>query len=258
MFINSPQVQRLSRAGLWLGVHAFLLVIFLDHSDARPRVLFNRYNLPYAGGLALLLLMGILGTLLILRGATNKLPARLVALRRPMFYLAVTLVATLIIGAVWTTLSLQLTALQRELLRTYLTLAALAVVYLLLFWQAAEVRVPYFMWLLVGGLAAAAAFVVALHYMDRFPRLNTIDELQNYIVDWTVAHTGLLGNTIYRQMIPMPVAFIDGPHYPLGLMLGLIGDGLWQARFARLLLVCLALPFIYLAGKRMYGKRAAL
>src|SRR5258708_31763071 len=59
-------------------------------------------------------------------------------------------------------------------------------------------------------------------------------------------------------MIRMPVAFIDAPHYPLGLLLRLIGDGFCKARFAGLLMACLALPFIYLAGKRIYGVRAAL
>src|SRR5258708_1310784 len=59
-------------------------------------------------------------------------------------------------------------------------------------------------------------------------------------------------------MIRMPVAFIDAQPYPLGILLRLIGDGFGQARFARLLMACLALPFIYLAGKRMYGVRAAL
>src|SRR5258708_7783209 len=59
-------------------------------------------------------------------------------------------------------------------------------------------------------------------------------------------------------MIRMPVAFIDAQPYPLGILLRLIGDGFWQARFARLLMACLALPFIYLWGRRVGGGRAAL
>src|SRR5262249_17005942 len=50
----------------------------------------------------------------------------------------------------------------------------------------------------------------------------------------------------------------DSPHYILGFLLRYIGDGFWQARMARLLLSFLALPFIYLSGKRMYGPRTGL
>src|SRR5689334_21301093 len=44
----------------------------------------------------------------------------------------------------------------------------------------------------------------------------------------------------------------------MGFVLRFFGDTLWQSRFARMLLACLALPFIYLCGKIMYGKRTGV
>ena len=77
-------------------------------------------------------------------------------------------------------------------------------------------------------------------------------------MQWTFANTGLLGDTLYKQMIPIPQPIYDTPHYVLGFLLRFIGDTFWSARFARLLMACLALPFIYLSGKRMYGARTGL
>jgi hypothetical protein len=111
----------------------------------------------------------------------------------------------------------------------------------------------------IGGLLLAFILVVlSIAFIDRFPQLDTLDELHNWVVQWTYARTGLLGDWFYRQMIPLPQPIYDSFHIPAALLLRFIGDDFWHARFARFALTCITLPFIYESGKILYGKRAGL
>ncbi|HLY24955.1 MAG TPA: glycosyltransferase family 39 protein, partial [Aggregatilineales bacterium] len=207
-------------------------------------------------------IIGVIGTYVVYDLDERTPPGLLKVLRRyTIFSLAVVVIGTFAIATLWLWMPLNGTDFQKELLRGYLTSAILTATYAALYWResAQEARrLSYPVWVIAGAVVALLTLLVAIHYLDRFPRLNTIDELQNWIVQWTVANTGMLGSAIYRQMLPMPVVFYDGPHLLLGQLLKLFGDSFWQARVARLLLACLALPFIYLSGKRMYGQRAGL
>ncbi len=244
---------------IWLLSHAVILRILLDNQDLEPAVL-GRYNLFYALGMALVAAAGLLGAVWILVSARIRPPRWLESLRASRLFMAAVLAGgALLMLAIWLTpFRIFVTPLQKELLRGYGTGAILVGVYHLLFWCGRDRRAPWSAWLAVAGVAGAGALIITIHYLDRFPQLNTIDELHNWVVQWTYANTGLLGDTLYRQMIPLPQPIYDSPHYILGLLLRFIGDTFWQARFARLLMACLALPFIYLSGRRMYGRRAAL
>jgi len=113
-------------------------------------------------------------------------------------------------------------------------------------------------WVLLCVVAAGLGLLIAVVYIDRFPLLDTLDELHNWVVQWTYARTGLLGDWFYRQMIPLPQPIYDSFHIPAALMLRVIGDTFWHARLTRLLLSLIALPFIYRSGVMLYGKRPAL
>jgi hypothetical protein len=243
----------------WLLLHLILLRILVDRVDLSP-VVFGRYSVPYTFLLAVIALAGIGGAFWAWRNQPASLPRWLQTLRtRPSFYVAIVGGGTLLLLTIWLTpFRMPTTSLQRELLRGYASAAILVVTYFSLFWCGRDTLVSWRSWLIVGGVAASIALFLTVHYLDRFPQLNRIDELHNWVVQWTYANTGLLGDTLYRQMIPLPQPIYDSPHYVLGWLLRFIGDTFWQARFARLLMACLALPFIYLAGKRMYGKQAGL
>ncbi len=143
-------------------------------------------------------------------------------------------------------------------IRFCLSITLLAMIYLGLFWRAPDPQIRWRGWLIIGVLVGAAGVVLTLIYLTRWPKLDTLDELHNYIVQWTYARLGLLGDAVYRQMIPLPQPIYDSPHILIGLFLRLIGDDFWQARFARFLFSCLALPFIYNSGKILYGRRTGL
>lgn len=113
-------------------------------------------------------------------------------------------------------------------------------------------------WLLVACLIALVAVILTVWLIDRYPPLDTLDELHNWVVQWTYAKTGLLGDWYYRQFIPLPQPIYDSFHIPAALLLRVIGDDLWHARLARFLLTCLSLPFIYKSGELLYGKRTGL
>ncbi len=244
---------------IWVLFHLLFLSILVDHADPDP-VIAGRYSTAYALVLGLIALSGLIGVVVLLLGRPFALPRWLHTLRsHRTFNAAVLVVSTALMLAVWLIpFQVPMPAVQRELLRGYATGAILAGLYLALFWCGPDPYVPWRVWKAVAVIVGAGAVIIAVHYIDRFPQLNTIDELHNWVVQWTYANTGLLGDALYRQMIPLPQPIYDSPHYPLGLLLRFIGDTFWQARVARLLMACLALPFIYLCGRRMYGPRAGL
>lgn len=243
----------------WLLLHLIILRVLIDHEDEFP-VIAGRYSLSYAGGLALIAAAGLIGAVVLARTRRIQLPRLLVRLRDQWWFLpAVFSASAALMLAVWMTpFQIFVTPVQKELLRGYATGAILTAAYVAVFWCGRDVVVPWAGWLVLGIGSGVAALVVTVHWLDRYPQLNQIDELHNWVVQWTFANTGLLGDALYRQMIPIPQPIYDSPHYILGLLLRFIGDTFWQARFARLLMACLALPFIYLVGQRMYGRRAAL
>jgi Dolichyl-phosphate-mannose-protein mannosyltransferase len=250
---------KLGNLAVWLLFHVVVIRILLDNQDEAPAVV-GRYNLFYALALALLAAVGLAGVVVLLRANPIRPPRWLGIVRRSMWFPSAVLAgAALLLLVVWLTpFQIFVTSLQKELLRGYATGAILVATYFLLFWCGRDGSAPWYAWLAVSAVVATGAIILMVHYLDRFPRLNTIDELHNWVVQWTYANTGLLGDALYRQMIPLPQPIYDSPHYILGLMLRFIGDSFWQARFARLLMACLALPFIYLSGRRMYGRRAGL
>lgn len=100
----------------------------------------------------------------------------------------------------------------------------------------------------MSAVTLIIALLIGVLFVDRFPQLDTLDELHNWVVQWTYSHTGLLGDWFYRQMIPLPQPIYDGFHLPAAVLLRVIGDEFWHARLTRLLLTCLTLPFIYPNG----------
>ncbi len=236
---------------VWVLIHLILFAVLINHPDAAARA----NTLP----LLILIAAGVIGAALILRLDRLHPPALLLRARtHRLFFGGVVIVSMLAMLVVWLVSSPALTYFQEELVRGYITGLILLGVYSTLFWCGADITVPWSAWLALGTVVLSVTFIITVHFVDRYPKLNTIDELHNWSVQWTFANTGLLGEAMFRQMIPIPQPIYDSPHYILGFLLRYIGDTFWQARFARLLLACLMLPFIYLCGKRMYGRRAAL
>jgi hypothetical protein len=256
-------MQRLNRLSIplisWVLFHITFLVILLDREDVNPVVL-NRYSVSYAALLALIAAVGLIGVVILWRFRQMQPSHWLITLRTSrLVTLAIIALGIWIMFAIWMTpFQMFVTPVQKQLLRSYGTLAVLGFTYAALFWRGRDVCDSWRTWAVVAGVIGAIGLILSVHYLDRYPQLNRIDELHNWVVQWTYANTGLLGDTLYRQMIPIPQPIYDSPHYIFGWLLRYIGDTFWQARFARLLMAVLALPFIYLCGKRMYGKRAGL
>jgi len=244
---------------VWCALHVLLLIILINHQDSDPAIL--GFSAPYAMLLGLIVAFGIAGGLLLADRNSFHLPRITLGLRSNAIVRTVAmLIGVIAVYAIWTTPfdGIALNSLQREAIRGWASLAILATVYMGLFYQTRPVTLPWALWFMAAALAGAAVVILAVQYLDRFPALNLIDELHNWSVQWTFANTGLLGEAMYRQMIPIPQPLYPGAHYLSGILLHFIGDGFWQARLARMLLTMLALPFIYLSGKRMYGARAGL
>jgi Dolichyl-phosphate-mannose-protein mannosyltransferase len=177
----------------------------------------------------------------------------------PWARLALLISILLVIFMVWITpLPFRTYPTQRILIRGGISFALLFYGYVVLYWRAANPVLGLRRWGLLAAVAGGMIMAIQLHYLDRFPQLNQIDEVHNWSVQWTFANTGLLGEAMYRQFVPLPQPIYDTPHYAVGMLLRLFGDDFWQARFARMLLSMLALPFIYLCGKHMYGPRTGL
>jgi hypothetical protein len=243
----------------WFGLHIALFIILLNHQDNTP--VFGTFSAGYAAYLGLVVLVGVAGGAFILTRSLIRIPQTVIALRANNFVRAVALtLGTLVLLWIWLTPfnNIFLTSVQRETIRAWDTLVVLSTMYLGLFWRAKDTETSWAAWLTVALTAGAAVVILAVHFLDRFPQINLIDELHNWSVQWTFANTGLLGDTLYRQMIPLPQPIYDSPHYIAGFLLRFFGDQFWQARFTRMLLTVLALPFIYLSGKRMYGPRTGL
>ncbi len=243
----------------WLALHVALLAVLLNHPDINPIVW--GYSAPYAAFLVLVAVTGLFGAALFPARDNIRVPQGLAALRSNVLVRLVgLLIGTAAIVVIWTApfQNIVLTQVQREAIRGWGTLVVLIVIYVGLFWRSATIVLPWSAWVVATATMGAMVVILAVHYLDRFPQLNLIDELHNWSVQWTYANTGLLGEAMYRQMIPLPQPLYPSPHYAIALMLRFFGDTIWQARFARMLLMMFALPFIYLSGKRMYGARAGL
>lgn len=243
----------------WMFAHLGIFLTLAAHQDDDP-VFFNRYNPGYSTLLGFIVVFALIGAVIIWRANAIRLPRRVEMLRVNNIVRVVVLAAGMSgLLAIWLiSFPFSVLPIQKELTRAYLTAAVLLTTYMLLFWRGRDQCVPWSVYIAALGVLAVVGVVITVHYLDRFPQLNTIDELHNWVVQWTYANTGLLGDTLYKQMIPLPQPIYDSPHYIAGLLLRLFGDGFWQARFVRLLMACIALPFIYLTGQRMYGRRAAL
>src|SRR5258708_7981435 len=158
---------------LWAFIHVALLAILLDRRDDMP------------GLLALIAAVGVIGVVVLWR--IVDVPRWLQSLRmNRLFIAAVLIVGTGLLLVTWLVpVEVILTAFQKEMLRAYATLLILAITYVVLSWRArreTDLCLPFWMWLAVGTLAASVGVIITVHYVDRFPQLNTIDELHNCVV----------------------------------------------------------------------------
>ncbi len=250
---------------LWLAMHGLLIADLLSNHTSFNPVVAGRYSLGFTLAVLGAAVWAIGGATLII--ALFRLPpdrfARVLgkfgtAREQTLFRIVSIVLASLFMASYWLRFPDMLSDVLHPYLRFCLSISILAAVYFGLFWRASDPQVRWHWWLLIGGLGTLIAVAVTVKYMGVFPQIDTLDELHNYIVQWTYAHTGLLGETVFREMIPMPQSVYDLSHAAVGLLMRVIGDTFWQGRFARMLLSFIALPFIYNCGKLLYGRRAGL
>src|SRR5258706_2578763 len=167
----------------WLLAHVVLVRFLIDYQNSDPARLSQSYEI----GLGLIVAMGLAGVAFLAR--RPRLPRWLATLRcSGLFHAAIWVGGLLVMLGIWTTpFQIFLTPLQRELLRDYGTAAVLVAAYLALFWQEREIHVPWPYWVALSAVVIAVALVVTLAYLDRYPQLNTLDELHNWVVQWTYA-----------------------------------------------------------------------
>lgn len=249
---------------LWLLMYLCLILSLLTHRSVDALVL-GQYSPAFVIGLAAVAVAAVL--LAVLINALARLPEDrfckalgIFGVLRERWTVRIALIAAAgtFLVLMWLRFPDILRDVPHPYIRFCISITLLAGVYFGLFWRAPDPQVCWHLWLILGVLAAGTGIVLTMTYLTRLPMLDTLDELHNYIVQWTYARLGLLGDAVYRQMIPLPQPIYDSPHILIGLFLRLIGDNFWQARFARFLFSCLALPFIYNSGKILYGRRAGL
>ncbi|MHB8628586.1 MAG: glycosyltransferase family 39 protein [Aggregatilineales bacterium] len=250
---------------LWLAMHGLLIVSLLTYHISFDPVVAGRYSIGFVLAVfgAGLWAIGAAALVIALSRFSDERFCRILGLfgvwrEQTTFRIAVIVLASLFMASYWLRFPDILPDVPHPYLRFCLSISILAAVYFGLFWRAPDPPARWRWWLLIGTLGALIAVVVTVKYMGVFPQIDTLDELHNYIVQWTYAHTGLLGETVFREMIPMPQSIYDLSHAAVGLLMRLIGDTFWQGRFARMLLSLIALPFIYNCGKLLYGRRAGL
>src|SRR4051812_16863284 len=99
------------------------------------------------------------------------------------FYPAVFAVTVILLTWIWITpFPVKLFALEKELIRGSASLAVIGIGYLATYWYAVDRLIGYRTWVLVGSAVCFLTLIIALHYVDRFPQLNRIDELHNWHV----------------------------------------------------------------------------
>jgi len=249
----------------WLIVHGVLIVSLLTYHTSTIPSIAGQYSPLFLIALIVLALWAIGSSVLIIMLARRS-DQRFASLlggfgrlrTRSVFRAAVLLIATFGITLYWLRFPDVLADVPHPYLRFVLTIAIFAVLYVGLFWRAPDPLIRWRWWIALGVLAISAALFVSIEFNGQYPQMDTLDEIHNYIVQWTYAHTGLLGDWTWREMVPLPQPWYDTSHRLIGLLMRVIGDGFWQARFSRLLLACLSLPFIYNSGKILYGKRTAM
>ena len=256
---------RYDALALWLVMHAALIGSFLTYHTSSQAVIADRYSSAFVALVITLGLWAIFAALLtgvLAQCSTERFRQTLgpfALLRERLWFRAVVIVPlTVFMTGYWLRFPDILRDIPHPYIRFWASVTILAIVYFGLFWRAESESRPlaWRWWLLIGGIGVAVALTVGLRSVGRFPQLDTLDELHNYIVQWTYAHTGLLGESIFREMIPIPQPLYDSPHAVIGFLMRILGDTFWQSRFIRLLLSLLALPFIFNIGKILYGRRA--
>ncbi len=250
---------------LWAILHAALITSLLSNHISLEPTIAGRYSVGFVLLVVLIAAWAIGAALLVI--GLRQMPqdrfelrlGRLGKLRQSRLFRALVIIAaTAFMCLYWLRFPDILRDVPHPYLRFCLSISILAVVYFGLFWRASDPVLRWRTWLLIGSIGIAIGLVISIHFNGTYPMLDTLDELHNYIVQWTYAHTSLLGDWVFREMVPLPQPLYDLSHILVGLLMRLVGDGLWQARLLRLMLVSVSLPFIYNSGKLLYGRRAGL
>ncbi len=249
---------------LWLIMHIALIGGLLTYHTSSDPTIADRYSSCFVALVVAIALWATLSALLlcVLAQLSQERFCRLLGfychLREDIFFRAVVIIPlTTFMTSYW----LRFPDILRDIPHPYLrfcgSVTIMAVVYFGLFWRARSENEPlrWHWWLLGGSIGLAVGLAVAITYIGRFPQLDTLDELHNYIVEWTYARTGLLGESVFREMIPIPQPLYDSPLAVVGFFMRIFGDTLWAARMIRLMLSLLSLPFIFNIGKILYGRR---
>jgi hypothetical protein len=256
---------RYDALALWLIMHFALIGSFLTYHTSPDPTISDRYSPVFMalviGIGAWAILSAVLFSVLALLPPERfrRLLGGFGRLREHLLFRVIVIVPlTMFMTSYW----LRFPDILRDIPHPYIrfcgSITIMAVVYFGLFWRAESETRPlrWRWWLLGGSIGLAVALTVGISYIGHFPQMDTLDEIHNYIVQWTFARTGILGESIFREMIPIPQPLYDSPHMVVGLLMRLFGDTFWQARLIRLMLSLIALPFIYNIGKILYGRRA--
>ncbi len=231
----------------------------LAHQSDTPQVL-GRYSPTYTAMLLVMaaLVLGAGAGYALARADRLPMPA---LPRARWFGAAVVAANAVLVSAVWLVVqpgSQHLPAI--GLFRVYLVLVVAAGAFVLLRASGTgAVMLPRRWELALVVASAAVALALAALYLGKVPPVRHYDEPQLVNSAWTTIVQGRPTEGMHPIRTTAFVGLIfSWPYTVLGAWMKLVGVGLSQARLFWLMVGWGAVPFIYLAARRLYGPAAAL
>lgn len=239
--------------GIWLFISVVVLAFMLLHRSDDPRFL-GRYSTSYAASLAVML-----GFVLVAGGAfrwADRLPSLPHSRGFTAALVAVGLVGLALFWRFFGSWNVPAPA----LFRCYIAGVILVGLVLQVRRTAGEAAsLPRWVYGAAMGLVLVSALGLTALYLGQVPPSRFFDEPWEINRSWTIYRTHSFGTFMYPLYPQAQNAIVSGLRSIAGYWMGLIGPGLEQARLFYLLVGgWLALPFLYLTARKLYGATAGL
>lgn len=229
------------------------MLLMLLHRSDEPRLL-GRYSTSYVASLV------AMAGFVMVSGAAYRWSDRLPQLPRSRRFSVVAVVIGLLALAVFWRYFGSWNIPAPALFRCYIAGVMIAGLVTQVRRTAAEAgSLPRWAYRAAVGVILVLAVGLTVLYLGQIPPSRFFDEPWEINRSWTIYKTHSFGTFMYPLYSPAQNAIVSGLRSAAGYWMGLIGPGLEQARLFYLLVGgWLALPFLYLTARKLYGATAAL
>ncbi|MEO1288047.1 MAG: hypothetical protein AAFV93_09765 [Chloroflexota bacterium] len=242
---------------LWAFIGLIVFGLMLLHESASS-TFFGRYSTSYALSLGLVLMtivLALVGWWLVARNQLTRLLPQ-----SPLLAWLMTLLCLGFIGVFWLFAPGASFLPAIALFRVYIVTVAIGLtLFYLMETQTTLSQLPQWSWIVIVIVGIGITLALTITYIGQVPETRYYDEplVANY--GWTCAQDGIMGIDMLPPRDTPYLAFVVPIAYCApGYLMQWFGTTLTVARSFGILIVWLAIPFIYMTAKQSYGLPEAI